>query len=78
VVKDYEIYDNHVVVILYDTTRVTIRPAQLSGGSLAYHKLLFLFSIVLKSFLFYTYSREIKLPFFHVGIRNRYIRKEIE
>jgi hypothetical protein len=42
VVKDYEIYDNYVVVILYDTTRVTIRPAQLSGGSLAYHKLLFL------------------------------------
>ena len=41
-VKDYEIHDNYVVVILHDTTRVTIRPAQLSGGILAYQKLLFL------------------------------------
>ena len=41
-VKDYEIRDNHVVVILHDATHVTIRPAQLSGGILAYQKLLFL------------------------------------
>ena len=41
-VKDYEIHDNYVVVILHDATRVIIRPAQLSGGILAYQKLIFL------------------------------------
>ena len=42
VVIDYEIRDNHVVVILHDDTHITIRPDQLSGGILAYHRLLFL------------------------------------
>jgi len=42
VVKDYEIHDNYVVLILHDNMRVTIRPAQLSGGKPAYQKLLFL------------------------------------
>ena len=41
-VKDYEIRDNYVVVILHDATRVIIQPTQLSGGILAYQKLLFL------------------------------------
>lgn len=41
-VKDYEIRDNHVVLILHDNIRVTVRPDQLSGGKSAYQKLLFL------------------------------------
>jgi hypothetical protein len=42
VVKDYEIHNNHVVLILHDNTHVNVFPMQLTGGMIAYHKLLFL------------------------------------
>jgi hypothetical protein len=42
VVLDYEIHNNHVVLILHDATRIVIYPEQFQSGKLAYQKLLFL------------------------------------
>ena len=41
-VRDYEIHNNHVVLILHDATRIVIGPEQFKSGIVAYQKLLFL------------------------------------
>ena len=41
-VRDYEIHNNHVVLILHDATRIVIGPEHFKSGIVAYQKLLFL------------------------------------